>query len=61
MRARLKVKSFINGGVHDAGEVLDVEELDGRLEALDDAQPAKKDEGKHKKSSKDDLDDAFDA
>ena len=61
MKVRLKVKSFINGGVHDAGEILDVEELDGRLEALDDAQPAKKDEGKHKRPPKDDLDDAFDA
>lgn len=60
MRAKLKVKSFINGGVHDAGEILDVDELDGRLEALDDAQPAKKDEGKHKKSSKDAFDGALD-
>ena len=60
MRAKLKVKSFINGGVHDAGEILDVEELDGRLEALDDAQPAEKDKGKHKRSSKDDFDGALD-
>ena len=60
MRARLKVKSFINGGIHDAGEILDVEELDGRLEALDDAQPRAKDAGKHKKSSKDDFDGALD-
>ena len=60
MRARLKVKSFINGGVHDAGEILDVEELDGRLEALDDAQPRAKDAGKHKRSSKDDFDGALD-
>ena len=60
MRAKLKVKSFINGGVHDAGEILDVEELDGRLEALDDAQPRAKDAGKHKKSSKDDFDGALD-
>lgn len=60
MRAKLKVKSFINGGVHDAGEILDVEELDGRLEALDDAQPRAKDAGKHKRSSKDDFDGALD-
>lgn len=60
MRAKLRVKAFINGGVHDAGEILDVEELDGRLEALDDAQPAKKDEGKPKKSSKDAFDGALD-
>ena len=60
MRARLKVKSFINGGIHDAGEILDVEELDGRLEALDDAQPRAKDAGKHKRSSKDDFDGALD-
>ena len=60
MRARLKVRSFINGGVHDAGEILEVEELDGRLEALDDAQPRAKDAGKHKKSSKDDFDGALD-
>ena len=60
MKVRLKVKSFINGGVHDAGEILDVEELDGRLEALDDAQPAKKDEGKHNRPSKDAFDGALD-
>ena len=60
MRARLKVKSFINGGIHDAGEILDVEELDGRLEALDDAQPRAKDAGKHKRSPKDDFDGALD-
>ena len=60
MRAKLKVKSFINGGVHDAGEILDVEELDGRLEAVDDAQPRAKDAGKHKRSSKDDFDGALD-
>ena len=60
MKVRLRVKSFINGGVHDAGEILDVEELDGRLEALDDAQPRAKDAGKHKRSSKDDFDGALD-
>ena len=60
MRARLLVKSFIQGGVHEAGEILDVEELDGRLEALDDAQPRAKDAGKHKRSSKDDFDGALD-
>lgn len=60
MRARLKVKSFIQGGVHEAGEILDVEEIDGRLEALEDAQPKPKDAGKHKKPSKDDFDGALD-
>ena len=59
MRARLKVKSFINGGIHEAGEILDVEELDGRLESLDDAQPRAKDAGKHKKSPKDDFNSAL--
>ena len=59
MRARLKVKSFINGGIHNAGEILDVEELDGRLEALDDAQPRAKDAGKHKRSPKDDFNSAL--
>ena len=60
MRAKLLVRSFINGGVHEAGEVLEVEELDGRLEALADNPPKPKNADKHKRPPKDDLDDAFD-
>lgn len=60
MRAKLLVRSFINGGVHEAGEVLEVEELDGRLEPVGDTPARMKDAGKHKKSSKDDFDGALD-
>ena len=60
MRAKLLVKSFINGGVHEAGEVLEVEELDGRLEPVGDTPARMKDEGKHKRPSKDAFDGALD-
>ena len=35
MQARVLVRSFINEGLYEPGEIVEVDKLDGRLEAID--------------------------
>ena len=55
MKVRLKVKSFILGGIHESGEIIEVDELDGRVELLEPEAPATKGGGPGRKPRKDDF------